>query len=128
MPSTAASASSPFPTSVAPRTHAVLAGAQQVVEVGHEPAVLDHRGAAGGSALVVDAVAAPVAGAAAVVVGGHEGLCEAVAQLAGVDAGALLDGVGLEAVADGLVEEDAAEAVADHHGEPSRGGVHGVEE
>ena len=52
-------------------------------------------------------------GQAAVVVGVQQRLGDLLAELAGVDAGALLDVVGLEPVAGHLVEEDAAEAAAD---------------
>ena len=64
---------------------------------------------------------------APVVVGGHKRLRELLAEPAGVDAGALLHGVGLETVADRLVQQHAAEGVADHHREPPRGRVDGVE-
>ena len=113
---------------VARRLHAVLARPQQVVEVGGEPPVLDHRRPARGRALVVDALAAPGVLAAAVVVGGHERLGELLAEPAGVHARVLLDGVGLEAVADRLVEQHAAEAVAHHHRQAAGGRVHGVQQ
>ena len=99
---------------------AVLARAHQVVEVGGQLAVLDHRRPLRRRALVVDAVAAPLVRAAAVVVGGHERLRELLAQPARVDAGALLDRVGLEPVPDRLVQQHAAEPVADHDRQPAR--------
>ena len=45
---------------VAGGLHAVLARAQQVVQVGGEAALLDHGGLLGRRALVVDAVASPL--------------------------------------------------------------------
>ena len=100
---------------VAGRGDAVAAGGDAVVEVGGQPALLDHHRLLGRRALVVDRVAAPLARQAAVVVGGQQRLGDLLAELADVDAGALLDVVGLEPVAGHLVEEDAAEAAADDH-------------
>ena len=71
-------------------------------------------GLLGRRALVVDRVGPPLARQAAVVVGAEQRLGDRLAELAGVDARALLDVVGLEPVAGHLVEEDAAEAAADH--------------
>src|SRR3954447_5553975 len=98
------------PSSVAGRVHAVSPGPQPVVEVGGEAALLDHRRFAAGSALVVDRAGPPLAGHAAVVIGGEQRLGNLLTHLAGVDAGALLHRIGLEAVSRHLVEEHAAEA------------------
>ena len=65
---------------VAGGLHAVLARAQQVVQVGGEPALLDHGRAAGGRALVVHALASPGVRPAAVVVGRDELGRQLVAQ------------------------------------------------
>src|ERR671921_76689 len=65
--------------------NAVLAGADQVVEVRGERAVLEDRGALRGRALVVDAIRALGVRAAAVVVGGDAFVGELVAQSPGVD-------------------------------------------
>src|SRR3954452_2846451 len=94
---------------VAGGRHAVLARAQQVVQVGNELSTFDDRGALRRSALVVDAVRAPLVGLAAVVVGGDERLRHHLAELPGPDARALLDVVGLEAMANSLVQQYAAE-------------------
>ena len=111
---------------VAGRGDAVALGAEVVVEVGDEPAVLDHQRFLGRLALVVDRVAAPLVGEAAVVVGVQQRLGDLLAELADVDAGALVDVVDLEAVAGHLVEEDAAEAAADHdRHRAGRGGAGG---
>src|SRR5689334_11557083 len=112
---------------VAGGRHAVLAGAQQVVEVGGELAALDHGGLLGGRALVVDAVGAPLAGLAAVVVGDQPGLGELLAQLPRVHARALLDRVRLQAVPHGLVQQHAPEAVAHHNRHATARGVDRVE-
>ena len=101
---------------VAGRADAVLSGSDQVVEVGAEPALLDHRGPLGGRPLVVDPVRPPLAGQATIVEGVQVGGRDPLAHLACVDRGALLDVVGLQAVAGHLVEQHPAEAPADHHG------------
>ena len=66
-----------------------------------------------GVALVVEAERAPLAGHRAVVDERDERRGDQLADLAGVDAGALGDEVGLEAVAARLVEQHAAGAVLD---------------
>ena len=74
------------------------------------------------------ASAPPLARQAAVVVGAEQRLGDLLAELADVDAGALVDVVGLEPVAGHLVEEDAAEAAADHHRHRAGRGRAGVEQ
>ena len=84
----------------------VVAGRDGVVQVGGEHAVLHQHGAAGRVALVVHVDRAARAGLGAVVDDGDERGGHDLAQLVGVDGGALAVEVGLHAVADGLVEQD----------------------
>src|SRR6185503_7328088 len=117
-----------FAAAVAGGLDAVLARPEQVVQVRGEPSVLDDGGAASGRALVVDPLAPPRVGPAAVVVRRDEVGRQLLAQAAGVDACVLLDGVRLEAVTDRLVEQDSAEAVPYHHRQPPGRGVHRVQQ
>ena len=100
---------------VAGRGDPVALGAEVVVEVGDQLAVLDHQRFLRRLPLVVDRVGAPLVGQAAVVVGVQQRLGNLLAELADVDAGALVDVIDLKTVAGHLVEEDAAEATTDHH-------------
>src|SRR6185312_16832720 len=75
---------------VAGRGDPVALGTEVVVEVGDELAVLDHQRFLRRPALIVDRVAPPLVGEAAVVVGVQERLGDLLAELADVDAGALV--------------------------------------
>jgi hypothetical protein len=114
--------------SVARGLHAILPRAQQVVQVGAEPPLLDHGRAARGRALVVHALAAPGVRAAAVVIGRDEPGRHLLPKPPGVHARVLLDCVRLEAVADRLVEQHAAEAVPHHHRQAAGGRVDRVQQ
>ena len=113
---------------VAGRVDAVLSGSDQVVQVGGDPALVDHRSPLGGGPLVVDAVRSPLAGQATVVEGLQVGRRDLLADHACIDRGPLLDVVGLQAVAGHLVEQHPAEAAAHHHRHRAGGRRVGVQQ
>ena len=107
--------------------HAHLQAVEPVDHVVLEDAVLDERQARGGRALVVDILAAPLAGHRAVVDGGDAGRGDGLPQLAGEFAHARLHAGGLQRVPAGLVEDHAAESPGDDHGHLARLAVRRVE-
>ena len=104
-----------LPPAVAGRRHAHQARVERVLHVAGQHAVLDQRGALRGRALVVDVERAAAAAEGAVVDDGDALCCHALADAAGIGAGALAVEVALQAVAHGLVQQHAGPTAAEHH-------------
>ena len=107
---------------------AVVFGADGVVHIVFEDAVLDEDGVLAGVAFVVDVNGAALVWDGGVVDDGDEFVGDFVADVIAEDGDAFAVGVGFQAVSYGFVEEDAGAACAEDHGHFAALGFDGLEE